>query len=169
MLWWTIQQLKSKSLPTRLQAAQKLADEPDAQAIDALAEALADAAPEVRRAVAQALGQAGDARAFEPLARALRDADAETRQAAADALKALGDPRAVAVLTAALQDDDASVRWHVVHALETLGWQPADDKAAALQAVARGEFAKAAEFGPAAIEPLVAALHSRAYNKHGRA
>src|SRR5262245_60351721 len=111
MLWWTLQQLKSKRTKTRLDALQRLALMPSPLLVESASVGLSDPQPEVRCAAARVLGRTRVDRALEPLAGALRDASAEVRQAAADALGTLANPRAVGWLAVALKDSDASVRW----------------------------------------------------------
>jgi hypothetical protein len=52
MHWWTLQQLKSKDVSTRLLAVDKLANESSLKAGEALISAFADADDSVRKAAA---------------------------------------------------------------------------------------------------------------------
>lgn len=170
MLWWTLQQLKSKDAKTRLKAVEKLASmEDDATALDPLLTALSDAAPEVRTLAVTALGRLKDERAANPLVKALHDRAATVREAAAEALREIGDRRAMEPLVAALKDDSSGVRWRAASALDSLGWSPANETQKALQLVALGKLEKAAELGQAAIDPLIVTLKTSVYYKRMQA
>jgi HEAT repeat protein len=169
MLWWTLQQLKSKDAKTRLKAVEKLASMEDVSVLDPLLAALGDADPSVRRLTVSALGKLKDERAANPLVKALHDRDAAVREAAAEALREIGDKRAMEPLVAALKDDSSGVRWRAASALESLGWSPANDMQKALQLVALGKLDKAAQLGSAAIEPLIASLKTSVYYKRMQA
>ena len=78
----------------------------DAQAVEPLCKALADADHHVRKSAAEALVKVGDARAVEPLCMALCDAYTLVRVYAAEALGRIGDTRAVIPLRKALGDKD---------------------------------------------------------------
>ena len=91
MLWWTLQQLKSKDAKTRLRAVHKLGEDGGGCVCDALTSALRDSDVEVRAAAAEALGQIGDPRAMGALAPALVDA-ADSVRARANASLRLLDP-----------------------------------------------------------------------------
>lgn len=96
-----------------------------AEAVDHLADALADADPVVRAAAAEGLAGLGDEDAVLPLLHALDDDDAEVRQAAGPGLVALliglGPSGAVAALDAAMQDEDDTVRASAARELGRLG------------------------------------------------
>lgn len=169
MLWWTLQQLKSKDAKTRLKAVEKLASMEDVSALDPLLTALGDADPTVRTLAVTALGKLKDERAANPLVKALHDRAAKVREAAAEALREIGDRRAMEPLVAALKDDDSSVRWRAASALESLGWSPANETQKALQLVALGKLDKASELGQAAIDPLITTLKTSVYYKRMQA
>ena len=115
MLWWTLQQLKSKDAKTRLVAVEKLAAMEDVSVLDPLLAALGDTDPGVRRLTVSALGKLKDERAANPLVKALHDRDAAVREAAAEALREIGDKRAMEPLVAALKDDSSGVRWRAAN------------------------------------------------------
>ncbi|MGV3757049.1 MAG: HEAT repeat domain-containing protein [Verrucomicrobiota bacterium] len=169
MLWWTLQQLKSKDAKTRLVAVEKLAAMEDVSVLDPLLAALGDTDPGVRRLTVSALGKLKDERAANPLVKALHDRDAAVREAAAEALREIGDKRAMEPLVAALKDESSGVRWRAASALDSLGWSPANDTQKALQLVALGKLDKAAQLGSAAIEPLIASLKTSVYYKRMQA
>ncbi|HEY1171303.1 MAG TPA: HEAT repeat domain-containing protein [Verrucomicrobiae bacterium] len=169
MLWWTLQQLKSKDAKTRLKAVEKLASMEDISVLDPLLTALGDADPAVRRLTVSALGKLKDERAANPLVKALHDREAAVREAAAEALREIGDRRAMEPLVAALKDDSSGVRWRAASALDSLGWSPANEVQKALQLVALGKLEKASELGSAAIEPLIATLKTSVYYKRMQA
>ena len=56
MLWWTLQQLKSKDAGTRLAAIETLADDVTPRVAAALVPVLSDPEESVRRAAAKAIG-----------------------------------------------------------------------------------------------------------------
>lgn len=169
MLWWTIQQLKSKDAKTRLKAVQKLASMEDANVLDHLLTALSDADAAIRSLAVTSLGKLKDERAANPLVKALHDRDASVREAAAEALREIGDRRAMEPLVAALKDDNSSVRWRAASALESLGWSPTNDTQKALQLVALGKLEKASAYGTAAVEPLIYVLKNGVYYKRMQA
>jgi HEAT repeat protein len=113
---------------------------------------------QVQRNAAAALGQIGDARAVEPLSAALKDSNWIVRQNAAEALGKIGDARAVEPLIAVLKDRVKDVWQSAAAALEKIGWQPTDGNQRALRAVALREWDLAVREGPAAVEPLIAAI-----------
>lgn len=169
MLWWTLQQLKSKDAKTRLKAVEKLASMEDPSVLDPLLTALGDADPAVRQLAVVTLGKLKDERAANPLVKALHDRDATVREAAAEALREIGDKRAMEPLVAALKDDSGGVRWRAANALEALGWSPANDNQKAWQLVALGKLEKAAALGTSAIDPLIACLKTSVYYKRMQA
>jgi len=82
-------------------------------AIPAVAAALRDNRPEIRRKAARILGLLGGPTAVEPLAAALRDKDSYVRDIATESLYDIGSP----VVDAALVSRDDDVRRVVVEAL----------------------------------------------------
>ncbi len=169
MLWWTLQQLKSKDAKTRFRAVEKLASMEDSTVLDPLLTALGDTEATIRRLTVVTLGKLKDERAANPLVKALHDRDATVREAAAEALREIGDRRAMEPLVAALKDDSGGVRWRAANALESLGWSPANDTQKAWQLVALGKLEKAAALGTAAIDPLIACLRTSVYYKRMQA
>jgi bilin biosynthesis protein len=93
----------------RVAAAKMLGKLGDAQAVDALIQALHDPDRSVYLSAARTLGRLGDP-ALEPLLHALQDKDSHVRLGAALALRASGDERAVEPLRRALADPDGTVR-----------------------------------------------------------
>jgi HEAT repeat protein len=88
----------------------------------------------------------------------IADPDIEVRKAVVQALSGSHDKAALAALVTALRDADRGIRWRAAKALEAAGWQPAGDEQSVWRAVAQGEFVKAADFGAAAVESLIAEL-----------
>jgi HEAT repeat protein len=156
-----------------MQAAEVLGLLGDIRAVEPLITALAGPYAGVREQAAAALGLLGDVRAVEPLITALQDKDsrdAVLRQQAAAALGLLGDVRAVEPLITALSDEDLRVREQAAAALEQLGWQPGNDSQRAQRAIAAGHWDEAVGLGPAAVEPLIAALQDKgSWNLHPQA
>jgi HEAT repeat protein len=169
MLWWTIQQLKSKDAGTRLSAIEKLAEEVSPKVGTALLGVLGDPEETVRKAAAKALGETRDEQFLLPLLRSLRDPDEHMREGAAAALSRLGIPDAIPDLVKLLGDVSYPARWQAARALENLNWTPPDNREAALFAVARGRIEEASMFGAEAVEPLGLVLQSGAYHQRREA
>jgi len=169
MLWWTLQQLKSKDEKTRLQAVGKLAEQEGASISDALISALADSDKEVRKTAAKVLGKFGDPGAVRPLIAALADRDPDVRESVAESLKLLGDASAVPPLVRLLKDTEPGPRWHAASALEALGWRPANDTETALQFVAQGKADRCVALGEAAIDAIVIMLKGGVFFKRQQA
>jgi HEAT repeat protein len=104
------------------------------------------------------LVSAGQA-AVEPLAAALSGPDVDLRRHAALSLGKIGDPRSLGPLFSALENCDSDLRAVVIEALKRIG-PPADLVRKARYYVQLGDFKKASEVGPPAVEPLIAALGS---------
>ncbi len=100
-----------------------------AQAGAVLQEAATDRDDQVRRNVMQALGQPGNRGGLDVLTGGLVDRDVGVRRAAATGLGRVGDSRAVEPLLAALEDSSEAVR---VEAVEALGRIPSTRGAEAL-------------------------------------
>jgi len=117
--------------------------------------------PEMREYAADALAKFQDRRALEPLIAALRDPDPKVRRNAAFGLGGLKDSLAVEPLIALLNDPDQSVCTSVATALESIH----DPRAIAPLVSAMANFAFASfelgEFGTAAVDPLISALHDK--------
>lgn len=169
MLWWTIKQLKSANVSTRLQAVDQLAEDGSLKAGDALIGAFGDADESVRKAAAKALAYSRNELFLQPILRALRDKNEHTRATAADALRQFRNSEAIPGLVPALSDPSGTVRWSAARALEALGWTPADNATAARFAVARGKIEEAASCGPEAVDALTIVLQSGAYHQRREA
>jgi HEAT repeat protein len=169
MLWWTLQQLKSKDAGTRLNAIEKVAEDLSGKSGMALIPLLGDPEETVRKAAARALGDTRDEQYLLPLLKALQDPNEHSREGAAAALARLGLRDAVPHLVPLLRDTHYPVRWQAARALESLGWTPPDNAAAALYAVARGKIEEAASYGVDAVEPLGLILQSGAYHQRREA
>ena len=169
MLWWTLQQLRSADVSTRLRAVDKLADDSSLKAGEGLIAAFADKDETVRKAAAKALASTRNDLFLQPLTRALRDRDEHVRESAADALRQLRNPDCIPALVPLLADSSASVRWHAGRALEAFNWTPTDNATAARFAVARGKIEEAALFGPEAVDALTMVLQCGAYHQRREA
>ena len=165
MLWWSVQQLKSRKPEARIAAAGKLAASGDPEAIEALAEAASDAEPSVRRAVTLALGSFHHDTVVIPLSSLLNDQAPEVREAAATALGNAHAQCAERPLIASLKDASTEVRRAAAKALEKLGWQPKNSEERAIHSIATGRFMQAAQEGDHAFMPLLAALKSDSYQQ----
>lgn len=124
--------LRDRASSVATEAAFALAKVHSTAAVEPLLAALRHKDVLVQNATIYALGQLGDARAVEPLVSAL--GDARTRNEAVLALGLIGDPRAVKPLIAAFGDADTGLNFTIHEALH--------------------------RFGPAVVEPLIAALNN---------
>jgi HEAT repeat protein len=163
MIWWAVQQLKSRSREKRLQAVEKLSQEDHPKAWEALINALEDPDDAVRKAVAQALGNFKDDRTVTALVTALNDLNPTVREAAAQALRLIGSRDAIPPLVDALRDPVGPVRWQAAKALDALRWESNENLTRAYHAVALGEIEKTTLFGADALEPLMLVVHDGAY------
>lgn len=159
MIWWTIQQLKSKSTATRVSAVERIALEAGDEVVPTLIEAARDPAKEVRIAAVTALGRRPEARPSSFLAKVSSDRHYEVRCAVAMALGQLGDAVSFGTLVSLLLDSKSAVRWQSAKSLSKLRWTPSNAREMASLMVASGEFKDAARLGAAAIEPLKAVIN----------
>ena len=165
MLWLTLRQLKSKQAPTRRQAATELCQSPDPKAFAALVEALTDVDDEVRRIVVTTLGKLEDDRRIEALLTALRDRDAEVLKTAMTGLKNSSDERITPAMIPLMRHMDPGVRGYAATLLYSRGWRPEERGEQINYQIARGQLAKAALHGSAAIQSLETVLQTGAYNQ----
>jgi HEAT repeat protein len=128
MLWWTLRQLKSNDRAKRLSAVQKLSDDREGRATQAVIEVLQS------------------------------DFDRYVRLAAIGVLGKLKDQAAVAPLVELLSDKSGAFRFAAANALNEIGWQPKEDEQRGWYVVARRDWEQAARLGAAAVNPLLAAL-----------
>lgn len=113
-----MQDLDSKDLEVRKNAAILLGDLKVTRAVEPLIKILADDGSHIMRTeAAKALGKIKDERAVEPLIKALEDDEKSVRTAAITALGRIGDKRAVEPLIELLEDDDSWVRHKAAYAL----------------------------------------------------
>jgi HEAT repeat protein len=160
MLWWTLQQLKSKSAGVRRQGVEKLGVSGQPQFVGNLAAMLGDPEAQVRLAAVLALKKINTPAVSGLLARALGDRDASVREAVVTAFREARLPGAEAALLAGLTHPEGAVRKQALRALEASGWQPKDESQRIWSLVASGRFAGAALGGVAALKPLAAVLRS---------
>ncbi len=73
----------------------------------------------------------------------------------------MGDATCTEVLVGALKDLNLSVRRRAAKALDFFGWKPSNDIQRVLRFIALGEYAKAANIGTLALEPLLTALRDK--------
>jgi HEAT repeat protein len=108
-----LQALRDKSETVRKEAQEVLDDVKlvDPQALNRLADAVADDDPAVRRAVVRVLSNSRHPAAVKPLIRALGDKDDAVKLMAIPALGGQRDPSAVEGLIVTLQDRNTDVRW----------------------------------------------------------
>jgi HEAT repeat protein len=87
------------------------------------------------------------------------------RRDAAEALGQMKDARAVEPLIAALKDEDSHVRKSAAKALEQMKWQPKDDREQVVWFIAKQNWNELVKLGAVAVEPLIAALKDKDYEK----
>jgi HEAT repeat protein len=124
---WLAERLSDPDAGVRQCAALGLRQQPDAQAVLSLVEALHDRDPLVARLAGEALAAAGEP-AVLPLIEVLQGnsrvpdtAAPHARREAARALAAIGDPRAVPALYEILDDDSALLVYWAEQGLERMG------------------------------------------------
>lgn len=142
----------------RRHAADALGAIGNPQSVNSLIKALSDCEySSVRTSAANALGIIGDKRAVEPLINALIDVpigDTWLMDAYISALGSIGDPQTIDLL---MHEMSQKKSYHAVIALAKIG--PLDNPAAnACRTVITKDYNKAASFGPASVDPLIAAL-----------
>jgi HEAT repeat protein len=164
MLWLVLKQLRSKDPQKRRLAAERLAAEPDARALEGLSKASQDKEGAVRIAALGAIGVLETEAKFDIILRALNDPEAEVRQAAVSQLKDTARERVQSALADALRDSDAGVRGRAARLLESSPWHANSDEDEMWLAIARGKFARAATFGSIAIKPLESVFQGGPYH-----
>lgn len=97
--------------------------------------------------------------AVPPLIAALAGGDDEVQFGALYALREIGDA-AVPFLVEALEDPDGRIRRSAASILRDTGWKPSDDAEAIRYFIAGEAWLDAAEYGEAAVEPLIRILKS---------
>jgi hypothetical protein len=112
--------LKSTDPYVRLDAAQKLGDLGNAEAVNPLIGALKDENLYVRAYAAEALGKLRDSRAAPPLIAAMHDKDSFVQAHITMAMGELGDPKAVNPLFALLLDHNEAIKPYAAWALAEL-------------------------------------------------
>lgn len=112
-----------RKLTVRAEAAHRLGELGESDAIGPLLEALCDKQRFVRAEAARALGKLGERVPTIPLIKALKDKDGSVRVAAVQTLGMLGRRKALEDLTEALHDDWPPVREAAVLAFAKLGEQ----------------------------------------------
>ncbi|MNM69645.1 hypothetical protein D3C81_812520 [compost metagenome] len=102
-------------------AALEALQQPGAEALPLLGEALRDPQMQLRRLAVVYLGDLRTPEAMELLYEALRDASAAVRRTAGDTLSDIGDPAATGPMIAALSDSSKLVRWRAARFLYEVG------------------------------------------------
>lgn len=130
-------------------------------AVPALRRVLGHKDPASRRTAAEALANVRDAAAVDALRGALTDGDRQVRDEAVRALASIAIPEAVAALVEGLHAGDREMKAAIAAGLRSFEWTPRDAAERAVHATIRGRFDDAEAEGPAAVQPLVAALADR--------
>lgn len=158
MQWWLFQKLKSRKAENRLEAVQTLGSAECPKNIDALTRSLGDGDAEIRLTALKALARTHSEAVLPSLRAMLGDPAPSVREAAIGALLSCNDKESIPQIVIALRDPHVSVRWRAAKTLDALGWSPPSPIDHARQAVALGEYGRAAVLGEVAIEPLAEAL-----------
>jgi HEAT repeat protein len=127
MLDGLIKDFSSRDALLRRNIAQLLGKFTTEKAVAALAFALKDEEPDVRKAVVKALGNASGPKSLRPLLLATTDDDPEVRMLAAEALGASDAPEAREALVALLVDTDLWVRAAAARGLGQIGGNEAGE------------------------------------------
>ncbi len=162
-----IRQLKDEGRSVGSCAAMALGELGDPRAIPGLLACLSAKDDFLRERAAEALGKIGDAQTVPALLASLKDPDWPVRRNAAQALGRIADARAAEPLLRALLDRQQEVRDAALEAFENMGGDPQGPEQRALLKVGKCKFQEALAEGPAALEPLVAALWFHADDEHG--
>lgn len=165
MRWLTHQQLKSKQAPVRRRAAETLARTAEPSDFNALVGALRDKDALVRLHVVNAICKIEHQRRTDALLLMLSDPNPEVPRAALAGLKNAKDDRIHPALVPLLQHPDTGIRGYVATLLTSRGWKPGTADEELTYLIARGQFAKAAAYGAAAIEPLQAAIQTGSFTQ----
>ena len=166
MLWWTLQQLKSKNPEVRIQAIEKLREAEDERTVEVLIlSATQDSESMVRLAAIRQIKEMRCILAQDALLSCLKDTECEVQEAAAAALIYFGDRGKISVLTPLLKAKQSSVRWLAAKVLESMSWSPNSDQERALLYVSRGELDRLVDMGEVAVEALGLMLGDDFYYK----
>lgn len=152
--------LRDKDKEVRAAAVEALGKIADPRAMEALIET-AQKNVSLRPAALGALGRSGDARAVAAIRQMLaseRDEGGWLNLVKAAATSASPETREALVEESRRRVEAPRYRKAAVEALERLGWQPADERGRAIQAVFREDWPGAVAQGLAAVEPLSWAL-----------
>lgn len=153
---WIAELLKRSAFDTRIAAAYALGLIRHEKCFAALETVLGDADSAVRREVAASIAAQGRGCTARLLAH-LDSSSPLVRQTAALALLKLHDPASLESLrTHLLTEDDADIREIMWAALAAGRWQPAVQRQWVKGLIAKQEFQKALECGPAAADPAIA-------------
>jgi HEAT repeat protein len=145
----------------RQAAASALARAGGPAAVPALRRALGHKDPTTRRGAAEALATVRDAGAVEAVRGALTDGNRQVRDAAIQSLASIGTKEAVSALVAGLHAGDREMKAAIAASLKSFEWTPGDAAQRVVHATLSGRFEEAAAEGPAAVQPLIAALADR--------
>jgi HEAT repeat protein len=145
----------------RQTAASALARAAGPAAVPALKRALGHKDPATRRTAAEALATLRDAAAVDAVRSALSDGDRQVREAAIRGLASMATSDAVSALVEGLHAGDREARAAIAASLKSFEWTPRDPAQRVVHATIHGRFDEAAAEGPAAVEPLAAALADR--------
>ncbi len=150
--------LRDDRSSVRQAGAAALARAGGAAAVPSLAEALGHKDPGTRKCAALALGSIDAGDAVAALRQAMTDRDKIVREAAVAALASMGSSAAISGLVAGLQGADRELKGIIAARLKAADWTPDGPAERIVHAALNGRFDEAVAGGPAAVEPLVAAL-----------
>ncbi|MGI6367340.1 MAG: HEAT repeat domain-containing protein [Anaerolineae bacterium] len=160
--------LQSESRLQQRSAIDALGRIADPMAAGPLAQVIAGDNPVLRDLALQALARIPDEAALESIATVLHSDSWTARRQVAAALGLAGRRDSIPVLLELLKDSNQTVQRAAASSLSQLGWRPAadtDPAAAASYAVALGLWPRVAQYGEAAVEPLLSILEENAWEQ----
>ncbi len=166
MLWWSLQQLKSKNPEVRIHAIEKIREAEDERIIEALyLSATKDVDSGVRLCAVRKIEETRCEAAQEALLQCLKDKEMEIQEAAANALMIFADRKMIPSLTKLIKARQSSVRWVAAKILESLDWSPKNEQEHAYLLVATNQLDRAIDMGEQAVAALALMLNDDFYYK----
>lgn len=166
MLWWSLQQLKSKNSQVRAQAIEKIREAEDDRVVEALfLAATQDPEQSVRLTAVRKIQEIRCTAAMEALLHCLKDKEMEIQEAATNALMVIGDRKLIPELIKLIKAHQSSIRWVAAKILESFNWSPKDELETAFQAVATNQLDRAVDMGEIAVDALALMLNDDFYYK----
>ncbi|MCK5055728.1 MAG: HEAT repeat domain-containing protein [Candidatus Aminicenantes bacterium] len=130
-------------------------------AVEPLIRALKDRKQSVRDGAVAALGKMGNPAAVKPIIDALKEKYPIDQEKVFDTLSRIASPRTAGTFIDELNYDDYEIRHKAAEVLDNIGWEPANNREAALYYFAREDWEALCALGKDALEPLIAALKDK--------